>query len=118
MDDTPTFTVFVENILVVNIPRARQELVSYIPTFRQLRNISEEEINNFIKQVHSANSGRAANQRIVNMPSLAANLKALSFTLKDRENCNAHYDVNGLAALDDAALTLMKTYRSQALQDE
>ena len=44
MDDTPTFTVFVENILGVNIPLARQELVSYIPTFRQLMNISEEEI--------------------------------------------------------------------------
>ena len=88
------------------------------PTFRQLMNISEEEIDNFIKQVHSANSGRAANQRIVYMPSLAANLKAFSFTLKDRANCNALYDGNGLAALDQATLTLMKNFRSQALQDK
>ena len=81
-------------------------------------NISEEDIDNFIKQVHSANSGRVTNQRIVYIPSLAANLNALSYTLKDRANCNALYDANGLAALDQAALTLMKTYCSQALQDQ
>ena len=52
------------------------------------------------------------------MPSLAANLKALSFTLKDRANCGVHYDGNGLATLDQATLTLMKNYRSQALQDK
>ena len=52
------------------------------------------------------------------MPSLAANLKALSFTLKDRASCNALYDAASLAALDQAQLTLMKNYRSQALQDK
>ena len=57
MDDTPSFTAFVENILGVIIPLARQDLVSYIPTFRQLINISEDDIDNFIKQVHSAKSG-------------------------------------------------------------
>ncbi|GFH50691.1 predicted protein [Chaetoceros tenuissimus] len=52
------------------------------------------------------------------MPSLAANLKALSFTLKDRVYCNALYDDAGLAVLDQAQLTLMKNYGAQVLQDK
>jgi hypothetical protein len=118
MDDTPTFDAFVQNVLNVAVARARTELIAYIPTFRQLMTISEKDIDEFIKQVHSSNSGRAAAQRIVYMPSLAANLKALSFTLKDRANCNALYDAAGLATLDQAQLTLMKNYRAQALQDK
>ena len=52
------------------------------------------------------------------MPSLTANLKALSFTLKDRASCNALYDAAGLAALDPAQIALMQNYRDQALQDK
>ena len=89
MDDTPIFNAFVQDILGVAVVRARTELIAYIPTFRQLMTISETDIDEFIKQVHSSNSGCAAAQHIVYMPSLAANLKALSFTLKDRANCNA-----------------------------
>lgn len=117
MDDPVIFATFVIGALGVNAQRAQQELVSYISTFRQLMEISEGEINEFIKQVHSGNSGRAAAQRIIYNPSIAANLKALSFTLKDRSRCNALYDANGLALIDQATLTLMKTYRSQAIQD-
>ena len=98
MDDEPTFTVCVQNVLGVTIARACTELVVHIPTFRQLMTISEDDIDNFIKQVHSSNSGHAAAQHIVYMPSLADNLKALSFTLKDRVNCNALHDAAGLAA--------------------
>ena len=49
MDDTLIFNAFVQNVLGVAVVRARTELVSYIPTFRQLMQISEEEIDNFIK---------------------------------------------------------------------
>ncbi|GFH62182.1 predicted protein [Chaetoceros tenuissimus] len=80
--------------------------------------ISEEDIDRFISQFHSSNSGRAAAQRIVYGPALAANLKALSFTLKGRASCNALYDAAGLAALDQAQLALMQTYRDQALQEK
>ena len=62
MDDIPTFTAFVQNILGVTIARARTELIAYIPTFRRLMTISEEDIDRFISQVHSSNSGRAAAQ--------------------------------------------------------
>ena len=57
-------------------------------------------------------------QRIVYGPALAANLKALSFTLKDSASCNALYDTAGLAALDQAQLVLMQTYRDQAIQEK
>ena len=80
--------------------------------------ILEDDIHEFIKQVHSSNSGCAAAQGIVYMPSLAANLKAPSFSLKDRASCNALYDAAGLATLDQDQLTLMKNYCDQALQDK
>ena len=64
MDDIPTFTAFVQNILGVAVARACTELIAYIPTFRRLMTISEEDIDRFISQVHSSNSGRAAAQRI------------------------------------------------------
>ena len=115
MDDPVIFAAFAIGPLGVNVKRAQQELISYISTFRQLMEISEGEIDEFIKQVHSGNSGRAAGQRIIYNPSIAANLKALSFTLKDRSRCNALYDANRLALIDQAILTLMKTYCSQAI---
>ena len=59
MDNPVIFTVFITNVLGVNIQWAQQELVFYISTFRLLIEISEGEIDKFIKQVHSANSGRA-----------------------------------------------------------
>ncbi|GFH50584.1 predicted protein [Chaetoceros tenuissimus] len=42
---------------------------------------------------------------------------ALSFTLKDRANCNGFYDAAGLAALDQAQLAFMQNCCDQALQD-
>ena len=117
MDDIPTFIAFLQNILGIAVARARTELIAFIPTFIRLMTISEEDIDRFISQVHSSNSGCQAAQRIVYGPALAANLKALSFTLKDRANCNALYDAQGLAALDQAQLALMQTYRDQAIQD-
>ncbi|GFH56602.1 predicted protein [Chaetoceros tenuissimus] len=72
MDDTLTFTAFVKNVLGVTIARAHTELVAYIPI---LITISEADIDEFIKQVHSSNSGHAAAQHIVDMPALADNLK-------------------------------------------
>jgi hypothetical protein len=55
-------------------------------------------------------------KRIFYSPALTANLKVLSFTLVDRNRCNALYNAVGIGSIDQAALTLMKTYRSQALQ--
>ena len=77
MDDPVIFTEFVTNIFGVNIQRAQQELVSYISTFRLLIEISEGELDEFIKQVYSANSGRAVAQRIIYNPFITANLTAL-----------------------------------------
>lgn len=88
--------MFVTNIVGVNIPRAQQELVSYISTFRQLMEILESDIDEFIKQVHSVDSCCAAAQHIIYNPSMIANLKVLSYTLKDR---NTLYNANGLSFL-------------------
>jgi hypothetical protein len=118
MDDIPTFTTFITDVLGVTIPNARLELTQFIPTFRQLMTTSDDDIDEFVKAIHSANSGRPVAQRIFYSPALTANLKALSFTLVDRNRCNALYDAIGIASIDQAELTLMKTYRSQALQDQ
>ena len=48
MDDAVIFATFVIGPLGVNVPRAQQELISYIPTFRQLMEISEDEIDEFV----------------------------------------------------------------------
>ncbi|GFH61776.1 predicted protein [Chaetoceros tenuissimus] len=74
MDDTPTFTAFVQNVLGVAVARAHTELVAYIPTFRRLMTISASDIDEFIKQVHSSNSGRAAAQRLAALDQAQLNL--------------------------------------------
>ena len=40
MDNTPTFTTFVQNVLGVAVTRACIELIAYIPTFTQLITIN------------------------------------------------------------------------------
>ena len=49
MDNPVIFTAFLTNVLGVNIQQAQQELVSCISTFRLLMEISEGEIDEFIK---------------------------------------------------------------------
>ena len=89
MNDANKFTAFLTNLCGLTVIRARNETITFIDTFDALLSTSEEEINNFVKNSHASNSGRAAAQRICIPSAAVIVLKALRFELVDREKCGS-----------------------------
>ena len=118
MEDPALFLHFIATRLGVVQQRAQEELISMIPTFKDLVNMSDDDIEGFVKSVHGANSGRPANARIVYRPIIIANLKALRFELYDRTNCGALPDVGFLQAIDSIQLSTFRGNRSENIGEE
>ena len=116
MDDDALFTNFATNTLNITPARARNELLLVIPTFRQLMNTSESDLDTFVKDIHSANSGRAAAERITYRLIQIYNLKALRFELQDRNRCNELPDHATLADIDANQLSILRTIRSENIE--
>ena len=79
MNDSAIFDTFVQNILGVSTPRARNAITAFVSTFNDLLSTTDEEIDAFVATTHSANSARAANAKILIPSNVAVSLQALFF---------------------------------------
>ena len=64
MDNPNAFEAFIEDVLDVNLPRNREAITHFIPTFGDLLNTTDKELDDFVTATHSSNSGRANNAKI------------------------------------------------------
>ena len=60
MDNVLTFTTFLRDVAGVNTLRVRNEIQSFLPTFASLLTTNDKELDEFVKNTHSANSARPA----------------------------------------------------------
>jgi hypothetical protein len=118
MNDPNVFTDFITNVLGETIPRNRDMIISFITTFSELITTSEQEIDTFVTNVHSSNSGRANNSKIVISPNTTIGLKAIRFELKDRLVCNALPTVEIIQAININELNILRQSRSKAMEAE
>ena len=118
MNDPAQFTAFLTNLCGLTIDRARNEVTTFLNTFEDLLSTSEEEIDNFVKNTHAANSARAAAQRILIPTASIVTLKALRFELIDREKCGVLPNQATLQGMNAANLNLMRIQRTRSMQDK
>ena len=114
MDNQAAFNNCVTNTLQVNVPRNRLAITTFVSTFNQLLSTTEDELDSFVTSIHSSNSGRANNARLVILPNAVIRLKAILFELKDREICGTLPDLATLNAIDDVQLNILKRSRIEA----
>ena len=81
-------------------PRVRQEIISFLATFEDLLNSSDDEIVAFVKDVHNGNSARASNAKLLISSNIVLGLKSVLFELKDRAACDSLPNAAVLRALD------------------
>ena len=115
MDDENLFELFVQNTLSIISRRVRDEITSFVASFRDLLATSDDDIDNFVKETHSSNSARNANAKILIPASAVTALKSLLFELSDRDKCDALPNPMILGNIDNAQLTVMKNNRRTAI---
>jgi hypothetical protein len=115
MNDPAIFQTFLQQRALVTVARARNAIISFIPTFEALLHTSEDEINDFVKSVHAANTALTNNNKIYISPSSIITILAVLFELKDREKCNALPNEEVLQAIDNEAIQLLRRQRSIAI---
>ena len=115
MNDPAIFANFLESVLQVRPARVREEITSFIGTFEDLLSSSDDEIDAFVKEVHSGNSARATNAKLLIGPNVVLGLKSVLFELKDRDACDALPNETVLNALDSSQLSSMRKLRRQAI---
>ena len=115
MNDPAIFANFLENVLQVRPARVREEITSFIGTFEDLLSSSDDEIDAFVKEVHSGNSARGSNSKLLIGSNVVLALKSILFELKDRDACDALPNEAVLNALDTSQLSSMRKYRRQAI---
>jgi hypothetical protein len=118
MNDEALFDLFVQNTLGETLARTRNSITSFIPTFHVLLNTTDQEINTFVSNTHSSNSGRGVNAKIIISPSTVIGLQSLRFELKDRQLCNCLPDAATLEGINIEQLAILREARSQALEQE
>ena len=76
---------------------------------------SDDEIDAFVKEVHSGNSTRASNTKFLKISSVILGLKSILFELKDRDICDALPNATTLRGLDINQLSSIRKLRKCAL---
>ena len=118
MNNPATFAHFLQHVLLETLPRNRNHIASFIPTFQVLLNKTDDEIDSFIHSTHSSNSGRPNNARIILQGGTSIGLKSIRFEIKDREACNAIPDQAMLLAINMDQINLLRMERTLALDQE
>ena len=118
MNDIPTFQHLISNTLGVGTPRVRNEIYGFVDTYNSLLAVSDNEIDEFVKGTHSANSGRPNAARILIPPNVPTALKAILFELQDRAICNALPAQADLMAINNAQIGIMRRQRADAKQHQ
>ena len=98
----------------VTVPRARNAILDFVPTLNDLLSLSDDEIASFVTTIHSSNSARGNNAKILISPNVTLSLQALLFELKDRELCNALPTMQEINAITTNDLALLRKARSTA----
>ena len=83
MDDPNIFEAFAQNVLNISIANTLNAITNFIPTMSDLLNVSDDEIDSFVKTTHGANSGRNTGDKIVIQHSVVIGLQAMAFELRD-----------------------------------
>ena len=117
MDDPAIFTNFLNTRCGTLNARSRNEILSFIPTFRSLLAMSDDDIVQFVKQTHAANTARGNNQRILISPTTVLALQAILFELKDRDICNSLPTAAILGNITAAQMAAMRAQKTQAVID-
>ena len=76
---------------------------------------SNDEIDAFVKEVHSGNSARACNSKLLVGSNMVMSLKIILFELKDSDMCDALPNAAVLRGLDASQVSSMRKLRRQAL---
>ena len=116
MNNPVEFTAFLTNLCGLTITRARNETITFLDTFDALISTSEEEIDNFVKNTHAANSARIATQKIRIPPAAIVTLKALRFELIDRGRCGVLPDLAALQGMDAAHMNITRVQRTKSVK--
>lgn len=115
MDDPVVFSQFLQNTLGITTPRVLTEITNFSETFQELLSATDSDIDTFVKETHSSNSARTANQRVLIPAATITSLKCILFELRDRDMCIALPNLTILQHLDQNQLTIMKNNRRTAL---
>ena len=116
MDDTNAFDNFLQNVVGVTVPHARNAILDFIPTLSDLLALSDDEIASFVATIHASNSARANNAKVLISPQVTVSLQALLFELKDRELCGALPTLAEINMITIADLAFLRKSRNAALQ--
>ena len=116
MDNQQAFQHFIQTTLNVNVVRVRDTIYDFVDTFGALLSVTDNDIDSFVKDTHSSNSGRAAAAKVLIPAKVSIALKAVLFELKDRELCAALPDLPTLQAIDNAQLTIMRGNRNKSIE--
>ena len=92
-------------------------MVTFVDSFTALLSTSDAEIDSFVKNIHSSNSARTTQTRILIPPSAVIALKAIRFELEDRQRCDALPDAATLQALNAVQMNYLRIQRTKSVQD-
>ena len=115
MNDPTIFVNFLDNVLQVRPARVREEIVFFVKIFEDLLSSSDDEIDAFVKEIHSSNSARASKAKFLIVSNVMLGLKSISFELKDRDVFGALTSAIVLNNLEAAQNSSMRKLRRQAL---
>ena len=87
LKDPVIFVNFLEHFVQVRFARVREKIATYVETFDNVLSSSDDEIDAFIKEVHSSNWARASNALV--SFNVVLGLKRILFELKNKEMCDA-----------------------------
>ena len=115
MNDPAIFANFLENVLQVRSARVRDAIITFIESFEDLLSFSDDEIDAFVKEVHSGNSARVSSAKILIGSSVVLGLKSILFELKDKDMCDTLPNATTRRGLDLNQLSSMRKLRRRAL---
>ena len=114
MEDPQIFNGLIHTTLGVTTARVRETIYEFVNTYSALLTVTEEDIDNFVKMTHAANSGRPAAAKVLIPSNVVVALKAILFELKDRELCAALPDQQMLQGITVDQLRSMRSNRNRA----
>ena len=118
MDDFPVFENFLSEQFGLTVIRARGETVGFVKSFTALLATSDAEIDDFVKSMHTTNSDRPANGKILRSASTMVALKDLLFELEYSSRCGALPVLATLQALDAVQVNYMQFQRKKSVADK
>ena len=93
------------------------EITIFIEKIDDFLSSLDNKIDTFVKEVHSSNSARSANARILISSNIVMGLKSILFQFKDGQICDDLPDATILTAIYAGQVNIMIRLRQSALDD-